>query len=61
MTTWKTCLKNLWIAIWHYLTRPSLDKSNNATTLDPWKFDRHNKIQFLEDCWRLNDPSETHS
>lgn len=61
MNTWKTSLKNFWIAIWQYLNQPLFDQ-DNPTVLDPWKFDRYNKIQFLENCWDLNYSSkEKHS
>lgn len=57
MTTWKTSLKNFWMALRRYLNQPLFEK-NNTTVLDPWKFDRYNKIQFLEDCWELHYSSK---
>ena len=57
MVTWKTNLKSFWITLWRYLEQPLFDK-NSTVILDPWKFDRHNKIQFLEDCWKLDYSSK---
>lgn len=61
MNTWKNSLRNAWIILWRYLNQPLFDQ-DNPTVLDPWKFDRYNKIQFLENCWELHPSSkEKHS
>lgn len=61
MATWKTSLTKFWIALLRYLNQPLFDKTR-PTVLDPWKFDRYNKIQFLENCWELKYSSqEKHS
>ena len=61
MNTWKASLKKICITVCHYLNQPLFDK-DKAAVLDPWKFDRHNKIQFLENCWNLQySPKEKHS
>lgn len=60
MKTWMTSLKNIWMALCRSLDR---NRANDRPMgLDPWKFDRHNKIRFLEDCWDLTYcPKEKHS
>lgn len=61
MNTWKNSLKSVWTALWRYVNQPLFDK-NSPTILDPWKFDRYNKVQFLENCWELHYSShEKHS
>ncbi len=61
MTTWKNSLRNFWIAVRYYLAQHLCEK-NKTTALDPWKFDRYNKIRFLENCWELTYSSrEKHS
>ena len=61
MKTWITSLKNFWMALCRYLNQ-HLSAKDRPPGLDPWKFDRYNKIQFLENCWELDYfPKEKHS
>ena len=61
MDAWTNNFKRVWIALCKYLNQPLFDQSSKIV-LDPWKFDRYNKIQFLENCWELQYSSrENHS